>query len=226
MDIKQINEELIKFLHEDSVDSMLEQRYHNYIGSAYDEGLTYYDFDFIYFGELSDDAFEKVQSHIDELQGIDKTVADGVVFFTSGDLLFDHEEGYIHSGIEIKDGVELTDEILDKFDNFCKNIYKEYIKAAGYKNLDGDINDIAPVNVDFVIEKNEYTENDDVLAVFPELTGRIGEYRGYRHIGQHTSIHPDYYKSLEKATKEQYMPLYNELTNQIGYNLNVLNSDF
>ena len=228
MDIKELNEALSKFLNEtDSIDSMLYDRYKTYYGCEKDaDGHNYYDFGFIYFGDLSKIAFKKVYPHIDDLITEEK-LNDKVVFFTSGDLLSDEEEGYINSGIDVAEGVTLTEELLDKFDAFRNKLYRKYIKFAGYKNTEGDISDITPVKVDFVIEPSENADlDDDVLAVFPELEGSPNEYLCYRHLGQHGSASPDYYKSLNKATKEQYMPLYNELTNQIGYNLNVINEDF
>lgn len=227
MNIRKLNEELVELLNEDtSIDAMLYDRYKTYYGCEKDDGHIYYDFGFIFFGDLSEEAFKNVSSHVDELL-IEEKLNDGVVFYTSGDLLSDKEEGYINSNIDVSEGIILTDEILNKFDDFRNRIYREYIKFAGYKNTDGDMYDITPTKVDFVIESSEDADlDDDVLAVFPELEGRIGEYLCYRHLGQHGSVSSDYYNSLSRATKEQYMPLYNELTNQIGYNLNVINEDF
>lgn len=227
MNIKKLNEELGKVLKEEvsSIDTMLYDRYISYNGCEKDdEGHTYYDFCFIYFNELSEDAFNKVLPHVDELQ-IEEEPFKGVVFFTSGDNLSDIEDGYINSDIEVQDGITLNNEILNKFDEFRNKVYRKYIKFAGYKNIDGDINDIAPVKVDFVIEKNDNIDYEDVLAVFPEIDEGNNRCQCYRHVGQHGTTSFDYYKSLPKATKEQYMSLYNELTNQIGYNLNVMNED-
>lgn len=227
MNIKQINEELDKFM--EDFNTNLENRYDSYIASEHDadNSVTFHDFNFISFSELSDVAFEKFQSHVDEINGVEKDLGNGIVFFTSGDSLSDREEGYINIGIEVKDGVELTEEVLDSFDTFREDLYKKYIQLAGYKNTDGDIYDITPTTVDFVIEPSEDTDfDDDVLAVFPFLEGRPQELLCYRHLGQHGSVSPDYYKSLDKATKAQYLDLYNELTDRVGYNLNVLNTDF
>ena len=229
MDIKKLNEMIAEAL--DDIESLLKSRYSNYCiyyqCSDKFNNTTVYDFSFISFSELSENAFEKVASHVEEIDGVEKDLGNGIVFYTSGDNLNSREDGYINASIEVKDGIELTPKILDEFDKFIEEVYKNYIKLAGYKNLDGDIYDVAPTFVDFVWETSE-DENieDDVLAVFPEIDEGDNRCQCYRHIGQHGACDIDYYKSLAKATKEQYMDLYNELTDLIGYNLNVMNTDF
>lgn len=64
-----------------------------------------------------------------------------------------------------------------------------------------------------------------ILAVFPQLF----DFNGYRknntcysHIGQHSVSNKDYHSKLRLATKDEYLPLLEELQS-IGYNLTVLN---
>lgn len=229
MNIKQLNEMIAEAL--DDAETLLESRYRNHLisyrGSDKNDDCKVYDFGFIGFYELSENAFEKLVPHINKIEGVEKDLGNGIVFYTSGDNLDSREDGYVDVTIEVKNGVELNSEILDEFDKFIEEVYKNYIKLAGYKNLDGDIYDVAPIFVDFVWETSE-DENieDDVLAVFPEIDEGNNRCQCYRHIGQHGACDIDYYKSLAKATKEQYMDLYNELTDLIGYNLNVMNTDF
>lgn len=80
-------------------------------------------------------------------------------------------------------------------------------------------------NVIFLREPNEYTEETDILAVFPdevEQAGAEGRVLCYSHVGQHSYADPFYIDDLEEATPEEYEPLKKELEGQ-GYVLNVLN---
>ncbi len=66
----------------------------------------------------------------------------------------------------------------------------------------------------------------EVYAAFPNIKEGANTILSYSHIGQHSEADLGYVKSSKKATKEEYMPLYDELTKQVGYNLIVLNKDF
>lgn len=76
-------------------------------------------------------------------------------------------------------------------------------------------------------------DDGNPLAVFPEEYH--GEtYRGsdgrpyitaYAHSGQHSAACQTYCESLPDATPEQYAPLERELTNLIGYDLEILNEE-
>ena len=76
---------------------------------------------------------------------------------------------------------------------------------------------------------NEYEENGDLFAFFPEEL-----YNGYdkdikvcySHIGQHSACYDDYANSSREAKRDEYSGLLYELTNLIGYDLEVLNNDF
>jgi hypothetical protein len=83
----------------------------------------------------------------------------------------------------------------------------------------------------FLIEKPEGNLQCDVFAFFPNSTfsnspvheGKM--FDSYAHIGQHSACHIDYANECKEATKEQYLPLLNELLS-IGYdNLEILNKN-
>lgn len=80
-------------------------------------------------------------------------------------------------------------------------------------------------NVIFKREPNEYTDETDILAVFPDIIeqpGDEGRILTYSHVGQHGYASLEYLEELEDATPEEYEPLKEELEGQ-GYVLNVLN---
>ena len=73
----------------------------------------------------------------------------------------------------------------------------------------------------------------EINAIFPEhySTDREGSvvYEGYAHMGQHCEFHEDFLTDgfdgihkIETATEEEYKELFNELTNKVGYKLEVL----
>ncbi len=70
----------------------------------------------------------------------------------------------------------------------------------------------------------KYKEGD-IIALFPEETNRRNlMIMSYQHIGQHGEA--DYevvIKGTKPATEQEYTPLLNELTNQVGYeNLRIM----
>ena len=69
---------------------------------------------------------------------------------------------------------------------------------------------------------------EEIYAVFNPYSdnSKKNTLEGYAHIGQHTEIHTDYIRESLIATYQEYKELYEELTNLIGYKLNVLNEDF
>lgn len=81
--------------------------------------------------------------------------------------------------------------------------------------------------VKFYINDTDKNFEPDVFAVFPDeiLTGNSNLFDCYQHVGQHGQCHIDYIKESKVATKEQYQELYNELTNLVGYDLEVLNKN-
>ncbi len=71
-----------------------------------------------------------------------------------------------------------------------------------------------------------YKEKDgDIFAYFPEIPGtnEPGVFTCYAHIGQHSSCHRDYLRGKRLATKDEYLPLLNELKRQGYDDLIVLN---
>ena len=66
----------------------------------------------------------------------------------------------------------------------------------------------------------------DVIALFPDY--KCQEMHGetmidsYMHEGQHSHSHIDLLEELEDATTTEYKELFEELTNLIGYELNVI----
>lgn len=60
--------------------------------------------------------------------------------------------------------------------------------------------------------------DNEVMAFFPTIPWSHMLITCYAHIGQHDGACVDYYINQTKpATKEQYEPLLNELTNLVGY---------
>jgi len=85
--------------------------------------------------------------------------------------------------------------------------------------------------VKFYINDTDKNFDPDVFAVFLNdiiddvLIGNTDFFDCYQHVGQHGQCHIDYIKESKVATKEQYQDLYDELTNLVGYDLEVLNKN-
>ena len=73
----------------------------------------------------------------------------------------------------------------------------------------------------------------EINAIFVEQGSKDREgdimYNSYATIGQHTEIHEDFLTNgkvgkhlVEDATEDEYKELFNELTNKVGYKLQVL----
>ena len=71
-----------------------------------------------------------------------------------------------------------------------------------------------------------HEENQDLFAVFTEeisvRADRKKYFNSYAHIGQHSEACEEYIAECRNATKEEYKDLFNELENQVGYNLEVI----
>jgi len=67
------------------------------------------------------------------------------------------------------------------------------------------------------------TEND-LFAFFPEeIANRATRNKlSYSHIGQHSECSQEYANESREATKEEYLDLYKELTNIVGYDLQIV----
>lgn len=78
------------------------------------------------------------------------------------------------------------------------------------------------VKVKFLIEGENGDSTFEIIAVFPEI--RDGDFlMCYAHLGQHSNAHIDYVNELKPATAQQYRELESELTNLVGYDLEILN---
>ena len=65
-------------------------------------------------------------------------------------------------------------------------------------------------------------KNGEIIALFPEMVNGYFVC-SYMHMGQHSDADYSYVISITKpASEEEYKDLYNELTNQVGYNLRIL----
>lgn len=73
----------------------------------------------------------------------------------------------------------------------------------------------------FLVNEN-YGEFPDIFAFFPEENELDDCRLSYSHIGQHSSCCFEYAKESRLATKEEYKNLYNELTNLVGYDLEIV----
>ena len=97
------------------------------------------------------------------------------------------------------------------------------------------IQDTEKTNVQFYLATYDANESDEqpykeVIAVFTDTKQDI-VYNGnnddgfecYAHLGQHSTCSKSFLREIcRKATKEEYQDLFNELTNNVGYNLNIL----
>lgn len=63
--------------------------------------------------------------------------------------------------------------------------------------------------------------NGEIIAFFPE-TYTYGDLMIYVHNGQHGESNMFYYWDTAKATPAEYKPLFDELTNLVGYDLRVM----
>lgn len=111
----------------------------------------------------------------------------------------------------------LEEQIIEQLDTANSQIEESQMEAKD------DTEDAE--NVIFKREPNEYTDETDILAVFPDIIEQPGAEGGiltYSHVGQHGYASLEYLEELEDATPEEYEPLKEELEGQ-GYVLNVLN---
>jgi hypothetical protein len=132
---------------------------------------------------------------------------------------------------EIADLIDRLDDIFEKelifyYHAMLKSEYEykiseeaiiETIEANEYEfTIDGDLYHHID-NVQFLVNQGE------VFAYFPDL---IADHKKnklcYSHIGQHSACSEEYAKESRPATKEEYKDLFEELTNSVGYNLNII----
>lgn len=84
---------------------------------------------------------------------------------------------------------------------------------------DADIN--PTIKVIFRKYKNEHTGEYNIIAFFPE-SYNYGDVMSYEHIGQHSEASIMFYRETKPASLNEYLPLYQELTEKVGYNLRVM----
>ena len=67
-------------------------------------------------------------------------------------------------------------------------------------------------------------EEGDIIALFPELVGTndISTCMSYQHVGQHGAASVDLVYDTKPATPSEYKDLYDELTNMVGYDLQIV----
>lgn len=108
------------------------------------------------------------------------------------------------------------------FDDMDKDINKFYNDADEFINNQKNDEDA----VFFVKEPNEYTGEEEIVAVFPnDIADNKGNVTVYAHIGQHSAGDLDYMLSLPEANPEEYSDLLQELNN-IGYdNLKIISKN-
>lgn len=89
--------------------------------------------------------------------------------------------------------------------------------------------DTHKTNVAFFMATYQPIEADEqpfkeVIAVFvPDVLSNMEEFECYVHLGQHSTCSQSFLReNCRKATEKEYKELFNELENQVGYNLNVV----
>jgi len=68
-------------------------------------------------------------------------------------------------------------------------------------------------------------DNGDLFAFFPEKNAYDDGSKfkiSYAHIGQHSACGPGYFRECKDATFPQAYKLYKELTEQVGYDLEMI----
>ena len=124
-------------------------------------------------------------------------------------------------GQRIKDSVKaksVRKRINDAIDKYFRKDLKNLQAYRRVTDAEGKIKE----DVVFLIE------DGDVLAVFPNTYGTADRDKDtmvcYAHMGQHSTCTYDYANTLKTASESEYKELYDELSNYVGYDLNVLKS--
>lgn len=112
----------------------------------------------------------------------------------------------------------LRKRISDAFNNYLKKDLKNLQAYRRVTDSEGKIKE----NVVFLIE------DSDVLAVFPNTYGTATRACDtmvcYSHNGQHGVCTYDYANTLKTAVEDSYKELQDELSNYVGYSLNIVDS--
>lgn len=145
---------------------------------------------------------------------------------SQGNILTYDSEG-VHTDRVLADDVDTMDNATPEEYQALKQELESYggeLQVMENESANEDAT-VDAENVIFKREPNEYTDETDILAVFPdsiEQPGDEGRILTYSHVGQHGYASLEYLEELEDATPEEYEPLKEELEGQ-GYVLNVLN---
>ena len=125
----------------------------------------------------------------------------------------------VYDSRRVKDSVKaksVRKRINDAIDKYFRKDLKNLQAYRRVTDAEGKIKE----DVVFLIE------DGDVLAVFPNTYGTADRDKDtmecYAHVGQHSTCTYDYANTLKTASKAEYADLYDELTNHVGYKLNVL----
>ena len=145
---------------------------------------------------------------------------------SQGNILTYDSEG-VHTDRVLADDVDTMDNATPEEYQALKQELESYggeLQVMENESANEDAT-VDAENVIFKREPNEYTDETDILAVFPDIIeqpGDEGRILTYSHVGQHGYASFDYVEELDDATPEEYEPLKEELEGQ-GYVLNVLN---
>lgn len=101
---------------------------------------------------------------------------------------------------------------------------REEKKKEKKERTDENINENERVNVKFLV----HPDDNEVFAYFPEMNyDKSGKFKSaYSQVGQHSPCHPEYARESRPATPEEYADLKDELENQVGYSLNVVDESW
>ena len=87
--------------------------------------------------------------------------------------------------------------------------------------------DTETTEVTFYVATYEPNDNEEpyteVIAVFYPKLGNSNNYACYAHLGQHSICSQSFIaENCRKANETEYLELYNELENSVGYNLKIV----
>ena len=81
--------------------------------------------------------------------------------------------------------------------------------------------EIIKVKVKFVTSVNPYTNENEVVAVMPEVPYNRALTTCYQHVGQHGSCDDGWIRAQRKSRPEEYADLLEELIS-IGYDVTIV----
>jgi len=110
---------------------------------------------------------------------------------------------------------------------FIENLKRD-VADYGYmlmNDVDEADADEEPVTKVFFVKSSEPDGDEEVVAIFPEEQWSVfdkDEVASYVHRGQHGAASLKWAKEQQPASEEEYRELYDELVNQVGYRLDVI----